>query len=89
LHLIAKERELVDTLTIVSLNGDINQKYVLIFSWTAKAKRGKQAEGWPATPAENLEKLKSCGIPVDRGIPKCDKCGEMGTLSGLLDPHSY
>lgn len=33
---------------------------------------------WPATPEENLERLDDAGIPLDRGVPKCTRCGEMG-----------
>jgi hypothetical protein len=73
-----QERELSDTHTIVSLGGKIDQKYVLVFSWTFKPRRTFQAkEGWPANPEENLERLKSCGFVSDRGIPKCDNCGKL------------
>jgi hypothetical protein len=62
----------------VSLSGKIDQKYVLVFSWTFKPRRTFQTkEGWPSSPEENLERLKSCGFVSDRGIPKCDNCGQM------------
>jgi len=64
---------MIDTMTIISLAGKIDQEFVLTFNWSAKARRGKFAEGWPSTPEENLERLQKAGIPCDRGIPKCDQ----------------
>lgn len=73
-----QEREIPDTMTIINFSGLIDQKYVLTFSWSPKARARKFAEGWPATPEDNLERLKSCGLVQDRLIPKCENCGEMG-----------
>src|SRR5579871_1633934 len=76
----SQEREIPDTMTIVSFSGIIDQKYVLTFNWSAKPRARKFAEGWPATPEENLERLANCGLPHDRLIPKCENCGEMGHI---------
>lgn len=38
-------------------------------------------ERWPASPEENLKRLENAGLPMDRGIPKCNRCGEMGHMS--------
>ena len=38
-------------------------------------------ERWPASPAENLERLKNAGLPMDRGVPKCSRCEEMGHMA--------
>jgi hypothetical protein len=79
---------LSDIHTIVSLGGKIDQKHVLVFSWTFKPRRKFQAgEGWPANEKENLERLESCGFVSDRGIPKCDNCGQM--VSDLSSEHPH
>jgi hypothetical protein len=76
-----QKRELTDIHTIVSLGGKIDQKHVLVFSWTFKPRRKFQAgEGWPANEEENMERLRSCGFVSDRGIPKCDNCGQMVSM---------
>ncbi|KAI4160215.1 MAG: hypothetical protein LQ342_005927 [Letrouitia transgressa] len=41
----------------------------------------KLAEGWPSSDEENLERLKDAGVPMDRGIPKCVRCKEMGHIA--------
>ena len=67
--------------TIVGINGNLDQKYVLAFSWSSKARSKKLAEGWPETAEENLERLPNCGIVCESFIPVCGKCGEKGHSS--------
>ena len=45
-----------------------------MFNFSPNPKRAREREGWPASPAENLERLKDAGIPMDRGVPKCSNC---------------
>lgn len=67
--------------TLISPAGAVNQKFKLAFNWGPKAKRAFFAKGWPATPEENIERLKKgAGMPFDRGIPKCGNCGELGHI---------
>lgn len=75
-----QEREIPDTMTIIGLNGSIDQKYVLTFQLSDKPARKKFAEGWPDSNEENLERLKNCGFPMDRLVPKCGNCGQMGHI---------
>jgi len=53
---------------------------MLTFSLSPNPLRKKFAEGWPSSAEDNLERLKSCGFPMDRLVPKCDNCGEMGHI---------
>lgn len=45
------------------------------FYFSPKPRRANAAQGWPASPEENLERLKDAGLPMDRGVPKCGRCG--------------
>jgi hypothetical protein len=61
------------TITIVNMKGESNQEYVLLIRDSPKAQYWDQ-EGWPETPEENLEHLKSCGVEVDRKVMFCYTC---------------
>ena len=80
-YLIALEKELPKTITIVNLQGKLDCKYQVAIHRRAKPKRAAWAEGWPASPEENLERLADAGAPMDRGVAKCDNCG--GRLSNF------
>ncbi|KAK5013853.1 hypothetical protein LTR16_003272 [Cryomyces antarcticus] len=80
-HLIALEKEVSLTHTIVNLQGKIDCKYVVGFYFSAKPKRAKFADGWPASPEENIERLADAGYVMDRMVPKCINCRELGHLS--------
>ena len=78
IHLIAKEQEIAASYTIVNFQGVKDLKYVVSFQFSAKPKRAKFAEGWPATPEENMERLVEAGIVMDSYVPKCRRCEEFG-----------
>ncbi|KAH9875643.1 hypothetical protein IAQ61_003107 [Plenodomus lingam] len=78
IYLIAKPQELAANLTIVDLVGNPDRDYVLSFQKFAKPRRVKMAEGWPASPEENMVRLSSAGFVEDRGVPLCGNCGELG-----------
>ncbi len=82
-HLIAKEKEVQDIYTIVSPSGEVGQKYLLTFQFSAKPRIAAHAKGWPKDAEENLRRLESAGFLIDKGIPKCDNCGEMGHIRKL------
>ncbi|CZR52959.1 related to hexamer-binding protein HEXBP [Phialocephala subalpina] len=77
IYLIAIEKELAITFSNMDLQGNLDKKYTIQWRWSPKSARPKEAEGWP-TPEENLERLTDAGEPVDRGIPKCSNCDELG-----------
>jgi hypothetical protein len=62
-------------MTIVDFHGNIDRKYVVGFQYALKPRRAKSKEGYPATDAENLERLTNAGFIEDRGIPLCSRCG--------------
>ncbi|KAF8856463.1 hypothetical protein BDZ45DRAFT_466197 [Acephala macrosclerotiorum] len=61
----------------MDLQGNLDKKYTIQWRWSPKSARPKEAGGWP-TPEDNLERLADAGEPVDRGIPKCSNCDELG-----------
>ncbi|KAI4130495.1 MAG: hypothetical protein LQ338_001726 [Usnochroma carphineum] len=81
IYLIAtepKEGEMLDTMTLVNLSGKRDCKYKVGYFFKKTPRTAKMAEVWPSSEAENLERLKDAGISVERGIPKCLRCKEMG-----------
>lgn len=77
IYLIALEKELTSTLTNMDFQGNLDKKYTIQWRWSAKSARPKEAEGWPS-PEENMERLGDAGEPVDRGIPRCTNCSQLG-----------
>lgn len=79
-YLIAKKKELFTTQTLVNIQGKIDCTYEVGFYFSDKPQRKSAREGWPEGKEENLERLKDAGLPVDRGIPKCGRCGGKSQL---------
>lgn len=73
-YLIAKKKEVFNTQTLVNLQGKLDCSYEVGFYFGEKPMRKTAREGWPADPADNLERLKDAGFAMDRGIPKCSRC---------------
>lgn len=78
--LVAIQAEVPPQMTIVDLIGNPDREYVLTIQLSPKPRRAKLAQGWPADPAENLERLKSAGFVQDRGVPLCSNCNELGHI---------
>lgn len=77
-YLIATENELPKTHTYVNLQGELDKTYKVGLHLSPKPKRETAKQGWPETPEENLVRLKDAGLPMERGIPKCMRCDELG-----------
>ncbi|KAL9132800.1 MAG: hypothetical protein Q9175_006028 [Cornicularia normoerica] len=77
-YLIATENELPKTHTYINLQGELDKTFKVGFHLSSKPKRETAKQGWPETPEENLERLKDAGLPMERGIPKCNRCDELG-----------
>ncbi|OAG00065.1 uncharacterized protein CC84DRAFT_358809 [Paraphaeosphaeria sporulosa] len=78
--LIALRQEVAPHMTIVDLIGNPDREYVLTIQLSAKPRRAKLAQGWPADAAENMERLRSAGFVQDRGVPLCSNCNELGHI---------
>ncbi|KAK2741191.1 hypothetical protein FQN55_008454 [Onygenales sp. PD_40] len=88
-YLIGLEKEITDCHTLINLQGKLNCKYVIGYYFSDKPQRANLKERWPESPEENLKRLEDAGIPLDRGIPKCSNCGEMGhTARGCKEERS-
>lgn len=81
LWLISLERELIDTFTNMDPQGNIDKKYSISFRFSDKPQRPREIDGWPQDHAEILSRLDDAGMVVDRGLPKCYNCGELGHTS--------
>jgi hypothetical protein len=78
IYLIAMEKELTLTYTNMDLQGNLDKKFSVSWRLSPNHQRPKEQDAWPASPEENLERLKDAGEPVDRGIPKCSNCENLG-----------
>ncbi|RMZ84299.1 hypothetical protein DV738_g719, partial [Chaetothyriales sp. CBS 135597] len=77
-YLIGLVKNIEDTWTIVNLQGEVGKKYSVGYFLSEKPQRPKLVDVWPESAAANLERLADAGLAVDRGIPKCSNCGQMG-----------
>ncbi|PGH09102.1 hypothetical protein GX51_00856 [Blastomyces parvus] len=77
-YLIGLEKEITDCHTLINLQGKLNCKFVVGYYFSDKPQRPNLKERWPESPEENLKRLVDAGIPLDRQIPKCGNCGQMG-----------
>jgi len=84
-HLIAKQQEVSDTHTIVNLQGQQDQEYVVSIQFSAKPRRAKFAEGWPESPEDNTTRLAKAGLPMDRLVPKCSNCDRESLVSAMTE----
>ncbi|KAM3082621.1 hypothetical protein ACMFMF_002278 [Clarireedia jacksonii] len=81
IYLIAIEKELAPTFTNMDLQGNLDRQYTVSYRKSPKHSRPKEKDAWPASPEENLERLANAGEAVDRGVPLCSRCGELGHIS--------
>lgn len=75
--LIAKQIEVEKVYTITNLQGEGDKEYVVSFETSAKPRRKIASDAWPASPEENIERLGNAGLPMDRGVMKCNNCDGM------------
>ncbi|TKX20844.1 putative nucleic acid binding protein 22 [Elsinoe australis] len=80
-HLVAKEQPIADTKTICNLQGKRDCTYVVSFQAGYKPTRPKFASGWPTSAEDNMTRLADAGYVMDRGIPKCGNCDELGHIT--------
>jgi hypothetical protein len=82
LYLIAVKKEaLLTSLTNMDLQGNLDREYTVTYRFDDKPARPRERNIWPKDGAENLKRLENAGEVVDRGIPKCTNCGELGHIS--------
>lgn len=71
-YIIAMEKDIGDTWTNVDLQGEIGKKFAVGYYFSEKPQRPNLAAKWPASPEDNMERLADAGIPMDRGVEKCN-----------------
>ena len=78
---IAMEKPIPPVLTSVDLQGKIDCKYVVGYFYSREPKRPMMRAGWPTSVEDNESRLQDAGILMDRLVPKCRRCGEMGHIT--------
>lgn len=71
-YLIAMNKEIQSTQTIVNLQGKIGCKFAVFYFLSDKPQRPNMKERWPKSAEENIDRLEDAGIPMDSGIVKCN-----------------
>jgi hypothetical protein len=79
--LIAAERQLVSVFTNMNLQGQTGKKYTISYRFSEKPERPREAELFPKSREELLNRLDDAGEVVDTGLRKCGNCGELGHSS--------
>lgn len=77
-YLVAIEKSVINSFTIIDLQGNIDKQYVVWIRKSPRPSRPYEAEMWPASPEENFERLKDAGVVESRGAVRCSGCGELG-----------
>lgn len=78
-YLIAMQKEdMSANFTNMDIQGNLGKTFTISYRLSDKHQRPKEKEAWPATPAENLERLEDAGVSVNRGVDKCSNCDELG-----------
>ena len=77
-YLVAIEKSVINSFTIIDLQGNIDKQYVIWIRKSPKPSRPYEAEMWPATPEENFDRLKDAGVVESRRAVRCSRCGELG-----------
>ncbi|GAB7350006.1 hypothetical protein MBLNU459_g0682t1 [Dothideomycetes sp. NU459] len=81
-YLVAKEVKNPSTVhTFVNLQGLPDQKYLVSFQHSLKAKRPKFSQGYPESEEDNHQRLENAGFSMDRMVDKCFNCQEIGHTS--------
>lgn len=88
-HLIAKQQDIAVNWTLVNFQGQTDQKYTVSIQWSAQPRRAIFAEGWPASPEENLARLSKAGFPMDSFVIVCANCGEVGHMKSRCEQEKY
>lgn len=50
----------------------------MLYALSDKPQRPAHKDRWPSSAEENLERLADSGVPMDRFVPKCRRCDELG-----------
>ncbi|KAH6899857.1 hypothetical protein B0T10DRAFT_9331 [Thelonectria olida] len=81
LWLVATEKPLIVLFTNMDLQGNMGKKYTVSYRFSEKPDRPREIEGWPRDRDELLSRLDDAGIVVDKGVPLCLNCKELGHVS--------
>ncbi|KAI0394107.1 hypothetical protein F5Y17DRAFT_274732 [Xylariaceae sp. FL0594] len=82
LFLIAMEApNMVSTLTLMDLQGNLGKKYKVYYRFESKPLRPAERPFWPNDDEENLARLPDAGEPVDSGLSKCSNCNGLGHIA--------
>lgn len=77
-YLVAIEKSVINSFTVVDLQGNTDKQYVVWIRKSPKPSRPYEAEMWPDTSEENFERLKDAGVVESRRAVRCSGCGELG-----------
>ncbi|MCJ1238347.1 hypothetical protein MMC14_006336 [Varicellaria rhodocarpa] len=68
-YLIARHKEVSMGFTLRNLQGRVGCKYTVACFFSPQPPSALLAEGWPASPEENMKRLENGGVAVVSGVP--------------------
>lgn len=80
IHLIALKKDVAIAYTNVDLDGSAGRTHTLAYFTSASCPRPILMPLWPKDAAENLERLEDVGVPMERGVPICGNCDNLGHI---------
>ena len=81
LYLVATKKDLLQTMTNMDFQGNLDKTYTVSYRFDFKPARPREADAWPKSIEENQERLKDAGEVVNRGLHKCSNCDELGHIA--------
>lgn len=79
-YLIGLKKDVAQAFTNVDLQDEIGKTFTLGIYTKPTCPRPILMENWPADAGENMTRLADVGIPMERGIPVCSNCNELGHM---------
>jgi len=78
IFLIGLKKEVAKAFTNVALDGAKDREFTLGIFKAPACPRPVLMPTWPKDAADNLARLENTGVPLERGVPICTNCGELG-----------
>lgn len=89
-YLIGLKKEVAPAYTNTDLQGEVGKAFTLGIYTKSTCPRPILMQSWPSSTEDNLKRLEDTGVPLERGIPICSNCNELGhtrsVSSSRVDP---
>ncbi|PHH77241.1 hypothetical protein CDD82_3601 [Ophiocordyceps australis] len=81
LFLIGIEKPLMKVLTNIDFQGNMGKKYSVSYRFSEFPDRPREVDSFPKSREELLARLDDAGDVVNKGVPLCRNCDELGHIA--------